>query len=223
MDVEVSASGFTKEMADTFDEAAEEFNIRGGPGNPKTDEPEEEPNEEIEDEEDEDNDSVEEGKEEESVEVTPSPPPVEDRLSPPLNETSTENEKQRDLATGLDRAVEASNTVSEKDEGSDGSEEDLEDLHNQNRTLRPFRNEESLAHTNLHRRKHLDSTSLSVTSTTSSMDPRLIKEKVKRQMKKKAAVQESRRIRKSGESAIITKKKREISQDIKQSVDSDWF
>lgn len=113
--------------------------------------------------------------------------------------------------------------MSEKDEGSDGSEEDLEDLHNQNRTLRPFRNEESLAHTNLHRRKHLDSTSLSVTSTTSSMDPRLIKEKVKRQMKKKAAVQESRRIRKSGESAIITKKKREISQDIKQSVDSDWF
>lgn len=67
--------------------------------------------------------------------MAPSPPPVEDRLSPPLNETSTENEKQRDSATGLDRAVEASNTVSEKDEGSDGSEEDLEDLHNQNRTL----------------------------------------------------------------------------------------
>lgn len=55
---------------------------------------------------------------------------VEDRLSFLLNEILIENEKQRDLVIGLDRVVEVSNIVSEKDEGSDGSEEDLEDFYN---------------------------------------------------------------------------------------------
>lgn len=55
---------------------------------------------------------------------------VEDRLSFLLNEILIENEKQRDLVIGLDRVIEVSNIVSEKDEDSDGSEEDLEDFYN---------------------------------------------------------------------------------------------
>lgn len=35
LDVEVAASGFTKDLAAKFDEAAEEFNILGGPDNPR--------------------------------------------------------------------------------------------------------------------------------------------------------------------------------------------
>lgn len=169
-----------------------------------------------------DEEKVNEGKD--FIEMTTSHLSVDERLNPTSSDVpeteSHEKSETKFEKDGLD-------TVQKGDHSgenvSDCDEEDLEDLHNQNRTLRPFRNEESLAHINQHRRKHLDSTSVSMASTASSMDPRLIKEKVKRQMKKKAAVQESRRIRKSGESAIITKKKREISQDIKQSVDSDWF
>lgn len=105
---------------------------------------------------------------------------VEDRLSFLLNEILIENEKQRDLVIGLDRVVEVSNIVSEKDEDSDGSEEDLEDFYNQNRILRLFRNEESFVYINLYRRKYLDSISFSVISIIFSMDFRFIKEKVKR-------------------------------------------
>lgn len=205
-----------------FFQAAEEYNIRGGPENPKTVDSEDNSDvdsDDAEDSDDADNDLDE--TEQVSQELTTAP--AEDRLNPPVSDMSATGHTDDNSEGGNDRVI--GNVVSAKDEDSvSGSdEEDLEDLRDQNRTLRPFRNEESLTHTNLHRRKHLDSTSVSVASTTSSMDPRLVKEKVKQQMKKKAAVKEARRIRKSGESAIITKKQRDISQDIKQSVDAGWY
>ncbi|XP_061172147.1 serine/threonine-protein kinase RIO2-like [Saccostrea echinata] len=216
LDVEVSASGFTKEMAETFDEAAEDYNIRGGPDQPRTNDVEDDS-----DEDPEENYSDEDDEEEKDPQDTNS---AEDRLHPPVSETTSNSENREEISLhGNDRVFSNTEDSLLRNSLSTSDEEDLEDLHNQNRTLRPFRNEESQTHTNSHRRKHLDSTSVSVTSTASSMDPRLIKAKVRQQMKKKSAIQEARRIRKRGESAIITKKKREISQDIKQSVHGDWF
>ena len=97
--------------------------------------------------------------------------------------------------------------------------DELVNISESNKEFRPFRNEESLTHVNTHLQRDSDSTSQA--STQSTMDPRVIREKVKRQQKKKQEVLKARRIRKSGEAALQTKLRRDTNQDIKQSYD--WF
>ena len=102
---------------------------------------------------------------------------------------------------------------------------ELEDLSLQNKEYRPFRDEASQLHINEHllkgetsRSRHSDSV-----SSASSMDPALIKRKVKSQAKKREARQFARRVRKSGEAAVVTKARRDNWDNIKQSTGPDWF
>lgn len=104
------------------------------------------------------------------------------------------------------------------------SEDELEDLSVSNREYKPFRNEESMDHVNTHlntqsRQRNSDSM---YSATSSVMTPDLVKEKVKRQMKSTKQKQEARRIRKSGEASLVTRKKRDTQNDIQQSMGAVW-
>ena len=101
---------------------------------------------------------------------------------------------------------------------------DVEDIGAMNRNYQPFRDEKAMKHENEHfgqgaRPRNSDS----VCSTTSSnMDPKLVKLKVKRQLKKEQAKKHARRIRKAGEASLVTKSRRETTDDIKDSKDWGW-
>ncbi|XP_041369931.1 serine/threonine-protein kinase RIO2-like isoform X2 [Gigantopelta aegis] len=101
------------------------------------------------------------------------------------------------------------------------SEGEFEDLSNVNRAYRPFRTEDSMVHTNYHLRHDNRSEGASIASST--MDPELVKRKVKGQLKKQQMAQKARRIRKSGEASVMTKLRRENQSDIKDSLSSIWF
>ena len=93
---------------------------------------------------------------------------------------------------------------------------------NENRAFQAFRDVQATQKVNSHvtrRQRASDST----TSTVTSMDARLIKDKVKRHMKSKQQQLYARRIRKSGEAALVTKQRREHYDDIKQSTDAVWY
>lgn len=104
------------------------------------------------------------------------------------------------------------------------SEDELEDLGVSNREYKPFRNEESMDHVNTHlntqsRQRNSDSM---YSATSSIMPSDLVKEKVKRQMKSTKQKQQARRIRKSGEASLVTRKKRDTQNDIQQSMGAVW-
>ena len=110
---------------------------------------------------------------------------------------------------------------------SDSEDElpELVDLSTQNKEYRPFRSEESKTHVNSHLEnvRQRSSDSFSSSTTQSSIDPNVIKMKLKRQQKKTQQKQLARRLRKSGEAAIITKSRREHSDNIKQSLSDVWY
>jgi len=135
-------------------------------------------------------------------------------------------EGQRSLVTGDSKIVELTEESDNKQtELSDEEEQEgLEDLSSFNQGYKPFRNEESMDHVNSHVRfppRLRSSDSMSTCSST--MDPQMVKEKIKRQLKKKHVTLEARRVRKSGEASLITKSKRETRDDIKESLSDVWY
>ena len=102
------------------------------------------------------------------------------------------------------------------------SGDDLEDLSLANREYKPFRNEESMEHVNTHLHSRQRTSDSMCSNMSSVMSPDLVKEKVKRQMKSAKQKQQARRIRKSGEASLVTRKKRETQNDIKQSMGAVW-
>ena len=109
--------------------------------------------------------------------------------------------------------------------GLQDSEEEPEllvDLSLQNREYRPFRSEDQREHVN----SHLDETRMrtrSSDSTSSQLDPSVVKMKVKRNLKKQQQKQHSRRLRKSGEASIATQIRRDNSCDIRESLSAEWY
>jgi len=236
LDVEIAASGFTKDMEKSFDEAAAEIGLRGGP---------EEENDSGDSEADGECDT--ETQYDESVSEKASSSEFEERTSlatapeascttkvdfAKLSDEETDESSNEDASDENNGSTEINtlSTVVEHTRSDDNQSEDSdapEDLSHQNRSMRPFRNEESLQHVNAHilksRVRSSDSTSTSASTYTSSMDPSLVKSKVKRQMKKEKQKQFARRVRKSGEAAVFTKKRRDNMDTIKTSLSPDWY
>ena len=104
---------------------------------------------------------------------------------------------------------------------ADGSDEEFEGLSRANRAYKPFRTEDSMTHTNHHLSRAAASAAASVASST--MDPELVKRKVRGQLRKQQMVQKARRIRKSGEASLMTKLRRENQLDINDSLSSIWY
>ncbi len=121
-----------------------------------------------------------------------------------------------------------SQTALRRDRADSEDDEIEEDLSQANRDMRPFRDQASRDHINAHLMKELRGRARNTDSTCSSastatIDPQLVKQKVKRQMKQKQAKQFAHRIRKSGEASIATQRRREYTDDIKQSVSAEWY
>ncbi|XP_067667279.1 serine/threonine-protein kinase RIO2-like [Haliotis asinina] len=239
LDVEVSASGFTKEMAASFDEAADDLGILGGPDcgrarDVDVDEDSEEVNDEAE---------VQDPVKEEGAVAMETNPQVsawlagcyQDECADDANTEATvskdcaeivssmlETKLSGDQSEGTDQPRTEPTALCQQESADSGcdEEEDFEDLRGVNRSFRPFRTEDSMAHTNLHLRQS-DRDNVSVASST--IHPDLIKRKVKSQMVRKKMKQNARRIRKSGESSIVTKLRRENQDDVKQSLSAEWY
>lgn len=106
-----------------------------------------------------------------------------------------------------------------------GSSEDEEELLPGNNNLRPFRDDPD--HMNAHIMRNLrrgrNTDSICSASTTTSVAPEVIKERVKKQFRSKEKQQLTRRIRKHGESAIQTKLRRDNKYDVQTSLDAGWY
>ncbi|KAK3610256.1 hypothetical protein CHS0354_022317 [Potamilus streckersoni] len=263
LDVEVAASGFTRDMANSFDEAAEELNLLKGPN--EEEEKFKEADDEKEDEDERKKEAEERGTDSESELELGSTLSCIQLNDPHLlcgtgpevivnedNEIGTEFDLKPSTSSDVDSGkvndikqslVHLKHTVEFKDvsvtgdkdketvesDSGEESDDDIENLQATNKEFQPFRNQESHAHVNQHllraeRTRASDSmTSFSGRSTVSTMDPQLVKEKLKRQMKKKHEKLYARRVRKSGEAALQTKAKRENLAEIKQSMSAFWF
>ncbi|KAG9355086.1 hypothetical protein JZ751_001799 [Albula glossodonta] len=98
----------------------------------------------------------------------------------------------------------------------------LVDLSAANKEFRPFRDQESLLHINEHRRRTTSETSVGSMASCSTIPPEIIKQKVKRQLTKQQKATQRRRLQK-GEANLVTKARRENMRDIQGSLEAASF
>lgn len=108
------------------------------------------------------------------------------------------------------------------DSATSSDEETLENLQESNKNYQPFRTQSSMQHVNSHL-LHRDVRADNVSATSSTMDPTLIRCKVKSQAKQREAKLKARRTRKSGEASLATKARRDNQMEVKQSLSSIWY
>ncbi|XP_062985641.1 serine/threonine-protein kinase RIO2 [Elgaria multicarinata webbii] len=99
---------------------------------------------------------------------------------------------------------------------------DLVDLSTLNREFRPFRDEETLFHINDHRTRTTSVTSVESAGGCSTIPAELVKQKIKRQLTKQQKAAVRRRLQK-GEANVYTKQRREHMYNIKSSLDAASF
>ncbi|XP_021004755.1 serine/threonine-protein kinase RIO2 [Mus caroli] len=112
---------------------------------------------------------------------------------------------------------------------SPAGSEDCEDepphliaLSSLNREFRPFRDEESMSSVTQHRTRTLSVTSAGSALSCSTIPPELVKQKVKRQLTRQQKAAARRRLQK-GEANVFTKQQRENMQNIKSSLEAASF
>ncbi|MFT7811793.1 serine/threonine-protein kinase RIO2 [Arapaima gigas] len=121
-------------------------------------------------------------------------------------------------------ACEADEHSEEQEEEEEREDEcpDLVDLSASNKEFRPFRNQDSLHHMNEHRRRTTSESTAGSIASCSTIPLEVVKQKVKRQLSKQQKAAQRRRLQK-GEANLITKDKRENMQNIKWSVEAASF
>lgn len=137
-------------------------------------------------------------------------------------------EEKSDEVRNMDEITQEENNEEEKEEAEEETGEDLlADLSNTNRAVRPFRDQKSLEHVNEHHLFESEASergSKSVPSTAcSSIAPEQARSRLRNQAKKKQQLLQARRVRKSGEASVVTKLRRENSDEVKQSLDAVWY
>lgn len=222
LDVEVSASGFTKDM-----ERDGELLHPAGP------EDEEEDEEEGDDEEASD-EKVE--KEEETVDMEEYRHAVQeleglkisDRRADLQNEHSEnekveeEEEKETETTPIAGHAEETQDLEEELNEAEDECPE-LADLSTTNKEFKPFRDSDSLLQLAEHSRRRTDSeATMGSVGSCSTIPPEVVRQKVRRQLTKQQKAAQRRRLQK-GEANLVTKSRRENQNNIKSSMESASF
>ncbi|CAH1253887.1 RIOK2 [Branchiostoma lanceolatum] len=233
LDVEVAASGFTKEMQESLEQGMEEEassskleKSGASQEDGSSDEEEEEEGEDegtIEDESDKSSKPLDsEATDSAMVDTAASShTDVLDTKKASDNPVDEDHDEHEDVTT-YDRVQDSRRTDEEDNEGSDGSDDDnlnLEDLSMANRSQRPFRDSSQSKPTS-----HRTRSSLSMSSSVSqaTLDKDYVRAKVKQSLaKKKKAVQKRRLIK--GEAGAVTRTRRENRDNIKQSLSSVWF
>ncbi|XP_036383156.1 serine/threonine-protein kinase RIO2 [Megalops cyprinoides] len=109
-----------------------------------------------------------------------------------------------------------------RDDDQDNECPELVDLSAHNKEFRPFRNQESLQHINEHRRRTTSETTVASVASCSTIPPEVIKQKVKRQLTKQQKSAMRRRLQK-GEANLVTKERRDNMNNIKSSLESASF
>uniref|UniRef100_A0A2I4BQ73 Serine/threonine-protein kinase RIO2 n=1 Tax=Austrofundulus limnaeus TaxID=52670 RepID=A0A2I4BQ73_AUSLI len=218
LDIDVSASGFTKELK--TDVALLD------PAGPEQENDEEEDDGEATDEEAEsveDSLDIEEYNqvmlELEGLKVSESSAKVQDREEEISNETQ--------------EVTEATSTAEAQDETGTGFEEELKeeedecpeltDLSASNKEFKPFRDSDSLQQIAEHRRRRTDSeATMGSIGSCSTIPVEVVRQKVRRQLSKEQKSAQRRRLQK-GEANLVTKSRRENRTTIKSSIESASF
>lgn len=99
---------------------------------------------------------------------------------------------------------------------------DLVDLSACNKEFKPFRDEDSFLHVNEHRRRTSSETSIGSVASCSTIPPEVIRQKVRRQLTKQQKAAQRRRLQK-GEANLVTKERRENLNNIKGSLEAAQF
>ncbi|XP_076125665.1 serine/threonine-protein kinase RIO2 [Alosa pseudoharengus] len=158
---------------------------------------------------------------------------------PNRKQTDKQPDSQSELEHNVDETDTRTEAVPEEHEGEvctsprcdeelqeeDDECPDLVDLSAINKEFKPFRDSDSLQHINEHRRRtDSESTEASMASITScsTIPPEVIRQKVKRQLSKQQKAAIRRRLQK-GEASLVTKARRENSSNIKSSLDAADF
>ncbi|XP_062307183.1 serine/threonine-protein kinase RIO2 [Osmerus eperlanus] len=240
LDVEISASGFTKDL--------ERDAALLQPAGPEDEEEEDGEGEEEAGDEGEDSVDLEEYRhamlELEGLKVcdpqTDTPPQSEERVEEEeRREERVEEEERRE--GGCPRPTDASqvNGRDEADEGKEGDEgrrddeeekevedacPDLLDLSAVNKEFKPFRDSDSLLHVVEHsRRRRTDSeATMGSTGSCSTIPPDVVRQKVRRQLSQQQKAAQRRRLQK-GEANLVTQERRENNDNIKSSLESASF
>ncbi|XP_030593640.1 serine/threonine-protein kinase RIO2 [Archocentrus centrarchus] len=223
LDVEVSASGFTKDM--------ERDGALLHPAGPEDDDDEEEDEEEEKDakeatdEEREESVDMEEYKhamlELEGLKVSETPAETQDQ-----DAEKSENRAEDKETEAASPAVGDEETEKQLDEELEEAEDEcpeLADLSASNKEFKPFRDADSLLQIAEHRRRRTDSeASMGSIGSCSTIPPEVIRQKVRRQLTKQQKAAQRRRLQK-GEANLVTKSRRENQNNIKSSMESSEF
>ncbi|CAB1322058.1 unnamed protein product [Coregonus sp. 'balchen'] len=212
LDVEISASGFTKD----FERDAALLDPEGPDG-----------------EDDDDDEGEEEEEEEEEMEKTMDMEEYRHAILELEGLKVSDTQTETHTETGDEEGGEPRETDPEAvvmgglDEAREKEEEDvcpeLVDLSSSNREFKPFRDSDSLLHVVEHSRRRTDSeaTAGSVGSC-STIPPEVVRAKVRRQLSKQQKAAQRRRLMK-GESNLVTAERRENQSNIKSSLETDGF
>lgn len=224
LDVEVSASGFTKDL-----EQDGALLYPAGPESEEDDDEEEGDDEDATDEE-------AETREEESLDMEEyrhamlelEGLKVSDTHADVQNEDNEgkrgEEQKETETAPAASCDEEAENNLEEelRHEAEDECPE-LADLSTSNKEFKPFRDSDSLLHIAEHRRTRTDSEgTMGSVGSCSTIPPEVVRQKVRRQLTKQQKAAQRRRLQK-GEANLVTKSRRENQNNIKSSMETASF
>lgn len=218
LDVEVSASGFTKDL--------ERDGALLHPAGPEEDDEEVGDGEEATDEE------VE--KEEESVDMeaykyamleleglkdSDSHADIKDEE----NKSEKEEEQKDTMTAPTAKSDDEPEYFEEELNEAEDECPDLADLSTANKEFKPFRDSTSLLHMAEHRRMRTDSEgTMGSIGSCSTIPPEVVRQKVRRQLTKQQKAAQRRRLQK-GEANLVTKSRRENQNNIKSSMESASF
>ncbi|KAM9743769.1 serine/threonine-protein kinase RIO2 [Menidia menidia] len=224
VDVEVSASGFTKDLQNDGDLLH--------PAGPEEDSDEEEEDDDEEEDEEEDDDEEEEDEEPTDKEAEKEGTRVDMeeyrhamleleglKVSETHADTQDEGEEKTEVALtagGDDKTEELEEELREAEEECP----ELTDISAANKEFKPFRNSDSLQHVAEHRRRRTDSEA--TTGSTASFSTEEVRQKVRTQLTKQQKAAQRRRLQK-GEANLVTKSRRENQNNIKSSMESANF
>ncbi|XP_075889332.1 serine/threonine-protein kinase RIO2 [Nelusetta ayraudi] len=226
LDVEVSASGFTKEM--------EKDGALLHPAGPEGENADGEDSEEDSDDDEEAAEEEEENNEEsldmeeykhamqelEGLRVSDTHADVPDEAED-NEETEIETETQLESTAGGDE--EAGKDLEDELREAEDECPDLADLSTSNKEFKPFRDSSSLLHVAEHRRTRTDSeATMGSVGSCSTIPPEVVRQKVRQQLTKQQKAAQRRRLQK-GEANLVTQSRRENQNTIKSSIEDASF
>ncbi|GAA6224829.1 serine/threonine-protein kinase RIO2 [Lates japonicus] len=222
LDVEVSASGFTKDL-----ERDGALLHPAGPEGEEDDEEEDNDEEATDEEEEREEDSVD-MEEYKHAMLELEGLKVSDTHADRQDEEEEKSEKREEQ-----KATETAPAAGSDEETEKGLEEELKEVEDEcpeltdlsaaNKEFKPFRDSDSLLHMAEHRRRRTDSeATMGSVGSCSTIPPEVIRQKVRRQLTKQQKAAQRRSLQK-GEANLVTKYRRENQSNIKSSMESASF